>query len=260
MTWSAARYVALTVGGTTALRPPRSTVRFLYGHTLEAKNCARFRRTLRMLRNAFDFVSFQSAVTLLRDPSPPAGRYLTFSFDDGYLDHYELIAPLLTEAGASACFFVTTGFIGCDDGYREHFLRSVVRQPATRRPMTWRMVKELADAGFEIGAHTVDHPNLAQIGIREAERQVIESAVDIERRLTIPCRWFAWPFGTAAHFPTALLPETTTRFDGVFSAIRSKCQLAYDGQVINRDHFEPSWPTSHVRYFAFRRTVRAGSR
>ena len=256
---NAARYVALTLGGATAVRPPRSTVRFLYGHSVEAKDYARFRATLRMLRDAFDFVSFPSAVALLRDPNPPAGRYLTFSFDDGYLDNYELIAPLLTEARASACFFITTGFIGGDDAYRERFLRSVVRQPATRRPMTWRMVKELADAGFEIGAHTVDHPNLSEIEIREAERQVVESAVDIERRLTRRCRWFAWPFGTAAHFPRALLSATTTRFDGVFSAIRSRCQLAYDGQVINRDHFEPSWPTPHVRYFAFRRTVRTGS-
>ena len=254
MSWNTARHVALTMGGATALRPPRSVVRLLYGHRMEAKDAVRFRRTLRMLRGAFDFVSLEAAVALLRDPSPPAGRYLAFSFDDGYIDNYELIAPLLSDAGASACFFVTTGFIGCDDAYRERFLRSVVRQPTTLRPMTWRMVEELVAAGFEIGAHTVDHPNLAELQLCDAERQVRDSADELERRLGRPCRWFAWPFGTAAHFPEALLPETTTRFDGVFSAIRSKRPFAYGRHVINRDHFEPSWPTSHVRYFAFRPT------
>jgi len=256
MTWNAARHVALTVRGTTVLRPPRSVVRFLYGHSMAPGDSARFRRTLRMLRDAFEFVSFGAAVTLLRDPSPPPGRYLAFSFDDGYVDNHELVAPLLMEAKATACFFVTTGFIGCDEKYREHFLRSVVRQPPTRRPMTWRMVEELVEAGFEVGAHTVDHPNLADLPLHEAELQVRESADELERRLGRRCRWFAWPFGTAAHFPEALIAKATRRFDGIFSAIRSRRQFAYAGSVINRDHFEPSWPMSHVRYFAFRQTRR----
>jgi peptidoglycan/xylan/chitin deacetylase (PgdA/CDA1 family) len=251
-----ARHAALAMGGIAALRPPHSVVRLLYGHAIEAKDRARFRRTLRMLRNAFEFVSFSDAIKLLRDPRPPDGRYLSFSFDDGYRDNYELVAPLLSDAGASACFFVTTGFIECDEGYRIHFLRNVVRQPETRYPMTWAMVRELAEAGFEIGPHTVDHPNLAQIDVTEAEQQVVAAALDLERRLGSPCRWFAWPFGTAADFPSGLLPRLVKRFDGIFGAFRSRRQFSYGGQVINRDHFEPSWPTLHVRYFAFRAVSR----
>ena len=223
---------------------------------MEAQDRARFRRTLRMLRDAFEFVSFADAVQLLRDSRRPAGRYLSFSFDDGYRDNYELVAPLLSESGASACFFITTAFIECEEAYRRHFLRDVVRQPEARRPMTWAMVKELANSGFEIGAHTIDHPNLAQIDLAEAERQVLTGALDLETRIGSVCRWFAWPFGTAQDFPSDLLPILVDRFDGIFSATRSRQQLAYGGHVINRDHFEPSWPTLHVRYFAFRATSR----
>lgn len=221
---------------------------------MEAKDIARFRRTLQMLRNAFEFVSLSDAVALLRDSTRPAGRYLAFSFDDGYRDNYELIAPLLDEVGARACFFVSTGFIGCDDSYRLRFLRHAVRQPETREPMTWEMVSELAHAGFEIGAHTVDHANLAAVAAAEAEQQVIRSRAELQRRLGRKCRWFAWPYGTGAQLPDTLLPTLTEHFDGIFSAIRSRRSFAYDGRVINRDHFEPAWPALHVRYFAFRHT------
>jgi peptidoglycan/xylan/chitin deacetylase (PgdA/CDA1 family) len=222
---------------------------------MEAKEAARFRATLRMLRNAFEFVSLAEAVSLLRDAAPPAGRYLAFSFDDGYRDNYEVIAPLLHEFGARACFFVSTGFLGCDDSYRRWFLRCAVRQAATRQPMTWEMVSELVRAGFEIGAHTVDHVNLAALKPAEAEQQVMRSAIELERRLGRPCRWFAWPYGTEAHLPDALLPRLTERFDGIFSAIRSGRSFSYEGRVINRAHFEPAWPALHVRYFAFRATT-----
>lgn len=253
---NAVRHAALTTGGIAARRPQRSCVRLLYGHWMDPKDQAPFRRTLRMLRNAFEFVSFSDAVTLLRDPQPPNGRYLSFSFDDGYRDNYELIAPMLSEVGARACFFVSTGFIECDEAYRTHFLRHVVRQPETRRPMTWAMVRELVNDGFEIGGHTVDHPNLAKVELAVAERQVMDGASELERRLTTRCRWFAWPFGTAADFPNPLLPSLARRFDGVFSAIRSRQQLSDNGQVIHRDHFEPSWSPLHVRYFAFRAVTR----
>jgi peptidoglycan/xylan/chitin deacetylase (PgdA/CDA1 family) len=219
---------------------------------MEAKDHARFRRTLRMLRNAFEFVSLAEAVRLLREADAPTGRYLAFSFDDGYRDNYDLVAPLLVEVGASACFFVSTGFIDCDEVYRRHFLRSVVGQSEDRHPMSWSMLRELAASGFEIGAHTIDHPNLASIERTEAERQVIEAAAEVERRIGSDCRWFAWPFGTDLAMPNELLSRITHRFDGTFSAIRSRKQYSYGGRVINRDHFEPSWPSLHVRYFAFR--------
>jgi peptidoglycan/xylan/chitin deacetylase (PgdA/CDA1 family) len=207
-----------------------------------------------MLRNAFEFVSLQDAVALLRDPNRPAGRYLSFSFDDGYRDNYELIAPLLQEFGATACFFVSTGFVDCDESYRVRFLRDVVLQPETRYPMTWPMVRELAERGFEFGAHTVDHVNLAAVTPTEAERQVLKSRLDLEQA-GVRCKWFAWPYGTEAHLPEALLPVLASHFDAVFSAIRSRRPWSYGGRVINRDHFEPGWPSLHVRFFAFRPTT-----
>lgn len=47
---------------------------------------------------------------LLRDEAPPAGVVL--SFDDGYREQLEVVAPLLAARGVSATFYVATGLHG----------------------------------------------------------------------------------------------------------------------------------------------------
>jgi peptidoglycan/xylan/chitin deacetylase (PgdA/CDA1 family) len=41
----------------------------------------------------------------------PRGRHAIITFDDGYIDNYEAAFPILTAYGATATFFITTGFL-----------------------------------------------------------------------------------------------------------------------------------------------------
>jgi peptidoglycan/xylan/chitin deacetylase (PgdA/CDA1 family) len=254
-----ARHLVLSVGGT--LLPPRNAaaeVRFFYGHSIGERDVPAFRRTMRMLRDRFELVSMPEAVTLARSPSPPGGRYLALSFDDGFRDNHDLLAPVLDEFGARACFFLPTRFIECDESYRVRFLRERLRvEDLSKRPLTWEMVRALAAAGFALGAHTADHVDLAACDPAEAETQMRASKRTIEERTGAPCDLFAWPYGLARHFPASLLPAAERLFSATFSAMRSATTFSYGGAVINRDHFEPGWPTSHVRFFARRRVALA---
>lgn len=50
------------------------------------------------------------ARALARGEEPPGGAVLTF--DDGYREHLDVVAPLLTERGVPATFYVATGLDG----------------------------------------------------------------------------------------------------------------------------------------------------
>ncbi|MEE8583666.1 MAG: polysaccharide deacetylase family protein, partial [Acidobacteriota bacterium] len=77
--------------------------------------------------------------------------------------------------------------------------------------MTWDQAKAMADSGMEIGAHSVNHAILTRISREEAEREIVQSFRAIEKQLSRPCRYFAYPNGMARDFAPAhqqLLAET----------------------------------------------------
>jgi peptidoglycan/xylan/chitin deacetylase (PgdA/CDA1 family) len=231
-------------------------VRILYGHTMRPGDVPNFRRMLRILRRSHEFVTIDEALSLLRAPDASSGRYLAFSFDDGFADNHDLAAPTLAEFGAVACLFISTNFIECTDDYRRWFLRERVHQDETRQPLTWAQVRSLAREGWTIGAHTMDHVNVAALDRDAALAQVLGARDRIADELGVPCKYFSWPYGSARFIPESLLPQMRTEFDATFSGIRSDRAFAFDGAVVNRDHIEPSWPPLHVRYFANRAVSR----
>lgn len=63
-------------------------------------------------------------------------------------------------------------------------------------PMTWCQVKALADAGIEIGSHSVTHPVLANVADdAQLERELVESKAEIEARTGQKVVSMAYPVG-----------------------------------------------------------------
>ena len=144
--------------------------------------------------------------------------------------------------------------------YRRWFLENRVHQALSKRPMTWEMLRKLTKAGFEVGAHTADHLNLAEVDCAEGTRQILMAKDTIEYRnwkylaITSP-----WPYGHSRALLPALLPLLHQEFKAVFSATgprslrRHEQTFTFKGAAINRVNFEPSWPVTHVRYFSLRK-------
>ncbi|MGE5281277.1 MAG: polysaccharide deacetylase family protein [Chloroflexota bacterium] len=64
----------------------------------------------------------------------------------------------------------------------------------------WDMVRELRDAGMEIGGHTVDHPVLSRLPAAAQRDQISACARRIEAELDRPMRMFAYPVGLPDSF------------------------------------------------------------
>ena len=146
----------------------------------------RFRAQLELLRDAgFEFVTVAGFVDRMGGGQPPPGL-VALSFDDGLDDNHAVLLPILREYGIPATVYVMTGYIGRPYPW--------IAAEVDVRLMTEDELRELAAAGVELGAHTVSHPDLAELDHAECLREMVESRAAVERISGAPVRTFAYPF------------------------------------------------------------------
>ena len=148
-----------------------------------------FEKYCRLFADYFHVISMQDLLSKLEN-GIPLDRNVVITFDDGYQDNYDFAIPVLKSLGLPATFFLTSQFIGTE----------VVpwwdRNQGFRHPwMTWGEVRHLHAEGFEIGAHTRTHANLAEICGLEAREEICGSRRDMEEKLGAPVDLFAYPYG-----------------------------------------------------------------
>jgi peptidoglycan/xylan/chitin deacetylase (PgdA/CDA1 family) len=213
---------------------------------------------------------------------PPHGRHVLLTFDDGYREWATNVLPVLGSHGASAAFFLATGFIdrprapwwyelpwmvrrssrdglpagdwlpeplsfdepsrdaaadalldaykSLPGGRTEAFLDWVAETTGSGRCgplearddwLTWDQVRELRDAGMEVGGHTVDHPVLSGLSPSDQRAQVAGCAGRLEAELGTPMRLFSYPVG----LPNSYGPDTRAALE----AAGVELAFAYDG-------------------------------
>lgn len=62
-------------------------------------------------------------------------------------------------------------------------------------PVSWDDLREMAQAGIEIGAHTVTHPRLTRLSDDELQLEIVASKSRIEQELGQPVTSFCYPNG-----------------------------------------------------------------
>jgi peptidoglycan/xylan/chitin deacetylase (PgdA/CDA1 family) len=100
------------------------------------------------------------------------------TFDDGWLDNYEVAFPLLTRFNVPATIFLITGAIG---------------QPGM---LAWEQIEEMESTGVTFGSHTVTHALLGQCHRDQVRFELAESKNVLDGRLRRPSSWFCFPKGS----------------------------------------------------------------
>jgi len=117
------------------------------------------------------------------------------TFDDGFLDNFETALPLLREYGFGAFVFVLPPLV--DSGGPLAWAEVAAdhgRYPATMRSVTWSMLEEMREGGFEVGSHTLTHPHLPELEDDPLREELWESRARVKQRLGT-CDTLAYPFG-----------------------------------------------------------------
>jgi peptidoglycan/xylan/chitin deacetylase (PgdA/CDA1 family) len=112
-------------------------------------------------------------------------KTVVLTFDDGWKSFKELAYPILKELGYPATLFIYTDFIGA------------------RIALTWPELKELAQEGFDIQAHSKTHDDMRRKPTesdedynRRMQAELVQPLALFQQRVGAPPRILAYPYGS----------------------------------------------------------------
>lgn len=101
------------------------------------------------------------------------------TFDDGYVDNYKFVFPILKKYNIKAVIFLIAGKIGIDPEL-----------------MTWEQVFEMQKSGLvSFGSHGLTHANIRRMEEQSAIKELRESKHILETKLGHNISAFCYPFG-----------------------------------------------------------------
>lgn len=103
---------------------------------------------------------------------------VVITFDDGYPSHDKVARPILLKHKWPGVLYLKYGNIGDPES-----------------GLTTKNVNNLLAAGWELGAHTIEHSDLTTIGTESLESEVAGSKRAIEKRFKVDVKHFCYPAG-----------------------------------------------------------------
>jgi peptidoglycan/xylan/chitin deacetylase (PgdA/CDA1 family) len=153
-----------------------------------------------LAQNGYHTITTEDLYTYLNKYGGLPSKPVILTFDDGYADFYTTALPILRSHGFVAVSYVVSGFVGWP-GY-----------------MTSAQIREADRSGMEIGSHTVNHPNLANMSAAAVWSQLTQSKLFLEQVLGHPVLSFCYPSGkytsavASAVAAAGFHDATTTRY------------------------------------------------
>lgn len=134
-----------------------------------------------------DYLAFSTGDKPLREfPRKP----FILTFDDGYRDNYHNMLPIARKYGFKGVLFLLGDFSASGNFW------DTGEDAEENRIMTTEQKKVFVDQGWEIGAHTLSHPDLTRLSDEDVRHELRESREQIEHELQTRVVSFAYPFGT----------------------------------------------------------------
>ncbi|MGI4883650.1 MAG: polysaccharide deacetylase family protein [Janthinobacterium lividum] len=135
-----------------------------------------------------DYLQFASGQRPLAEfPARP----IVLTFDDGYLDNYTNLLPLMQHYGYRGVLYLLGDFAV---RYNEWDLATDPTEPRADL-MDEAQKRAFVAAGWEIGAHTMSHPRLPALPLPAATAEIQRSKASLETTLRTAVVSFAYPYG-----------------------------------------------------------------
>jgi peptidoglycan/xylan/chitin deacetylase (PgdA/CDA1 family) len=133
---------------------------------------------------------------------PP--RSVIITFDDGFKDCIDYVVPILQARGFTAVFYLIAGLIG-------NTSRWLAERGIELPIIDWPTARKLKAAGFQCGAHSLNHTSLTHISTVACHDELRKSRLLLEDHLGHEVRHMAYPFGCFNETVRAIVAETGYR-------------------------------------------------
>jgi len=124
---------------------------------------------------------------IAENPAISFENKIILTFDDGYVDNYSLLFPILKEFGFTAVVFLVTQQKNNSWGVKEG-------EPSIDL-LTNGQILEMDQYGIEFGSHTQNHVNLHLCDKNTLHQEIAGSRKEIEALLNKKVVSFCYPFG-----------------------------------------------------------------
>lgn len=153
----------------------------------------RFTAQMSWLKDHYSVVPLTELVARL-DSGRSVRGCAALTFDDGYAGTFTMAVPLLRRLGLPATMYIVAQ---APEQQRLFWWDESVIAPdrATHFAADWALLRNEAHSGIDLGAHTLTHPALTDLGDEDLRRELEDSRDIIEDRTGIRPESFSYPYG-----------------------------------------------------------------
>ena len=155
------------------------------------RSVGQFEADMQYLRDAgYQVLSLAALGECMRGEQAWPNKAAAITFDDGVACGYTNALPVLQRFGYAASMFVISSLV---DGYNE-WARAHGFSP--RRMLSKAEIRELHEAGVDIGSHAATHCRLATLAPEAVQTELRGSKAALEDVLGHAVRHLAYPYGS----------------------------------------------------------------
>ncbi len=118
---------------------------------------------------------------------------ISYTFDDGLLEHATLVAPKMEKLGFRGTFWINGKTIDNND--------------STKPRVTWKQLKKMSRKGHEVSNHGWSHTNLNRLTLDEVKKEIVKNDSAIYINIGVYPQTFCYPFNAKSDSVIAVASE-----------------------------------------------------
>lgn len=155
---------------------------------------------LYLVSRGYAFLTAKELVSALQNKSQLPSKSILVTLDDGYLDNYQYVYPILKKYNVKASLMIVTGLLGGSDY------------------MTWEQVREMAGSGLVYFTdHTWSHYGVGYGSGDKIRYEIVTAKQQLQGNTGQTIDIFTYPFGSFSGLSIDILKQEG--FTGAFSTI-----------------------------------------